>query len=94
MTAEKTVELIPDTNFITTTEVKDFFDSFFGNHILIKDVSEIPELSQVSSCLWAKHKYDVGLIKGAEPVVITPKSLYRPCKINILEAGVIITYEK
>ncbi|XP_065119779.1 uncharacterized protein [Paramisgurnus dabryanus] len=30
--------------------------------------------------LWAKDKYDVGLIKGCEPVVITPKSDYRPCK--------------
>ncbi len=27
-----------------------------------------------------KHKYDVGLIKGCEPVVITPKSDYRPCQ--------------
>ncbi|XP_065150387.1 uncharacterized protein [Paramisgurnus dabryanus] len=30
--------------------------------------------------LWAKDKYDVGLIKGCEPVIITPKSDYRPCK--------------
>lgn len=30
--------------------------------------------------LWAKHKYDVGLIKGCEPVVVTPKSDYRQCQ--------------
>ncbi|XP_044071329.1 uncharacterized protein LOC122884903 isoform X2 [Siniperca chuatsi] len=49
-------------------------------NIFVKDISEIPELNQVSSCLWAQHKYDVGLIKDAEPVVITPKSSYRPCQ--------------
>ncbi|XP_044079093.1 uncharacterized protein LOC122888553 [Siniperca chuatsi] len=49
-------------------------------NIFVKDVSEIPELNQVPSCLWAQHKYDVGLIKDAEPVVITPKSSYRPCQ--------------
>ena len=30
--------------------------------------------------LWAKSKYDVGLIKGCEPVIVTPKSDLRPCK--------------
>lgn len=39
-----------------------------------------PALAEVPSELWAKHKYDVGLIKGCEPVVITPKSDYRPCQ--------------
>lgn len=39
-----------------------------------------PALEEVPSELWAKHKYYVGLIKGCEPVVITPKSDYRPCQ--------------
>ncbi len=42
-----------------------------------------PVLAEISPKLWAKHKYDVGLIKGCEPVVITPKSDYRPCQIAI-----------
>lgn len=37
-------------------------------------------LDNVPDYLWAKDKYDVGLIKGCEPVTITPKSDYRPCK--------------
>uniref|UniRef100_A0A8C5H2T9 Reverse transcriptase domain-containing protein n=2 Tax=Gouania willdenowi TaxID=441366 RepID=A0A8C5H2T9_GOUWI len=37
-----------------------------------------PLLSSVPSGLWAKHKYDVGLIRDCAPVVITPKSSYRP----------------
>ena len=32
--------------------------------------------------LWASHKYDVGLVKNCEPVVITPKSDYRPCQLQ------------
>ncbi|KAL0149321.1 hypothetical protein M9458_055359, partial [Cirrhinus mrigala] len=39
-----------------------------------------PALAEVPSYVWAKHKYDVGLIKGCEPLVITPKSDYRPCQ--------------
>ncbi|XP_048009377.1 protein NYNRIN-like [Megalobrama amblycephala] len=39
-----------------------------------------PALAEVPDELWAKHKYDVGLIKGCEPVIITPKSDYRPCQ--------------
>ncbi len=38
-----------------------------------------PVLAEIPPKLWAKHKYDVGLIKGCEPVVITPKSDYRLC---------------
>ncbi len=38
-----------------------------------------PVLAEIPPKLWAKHKYDVGLIKGCEPVVITPKSGYRLC---------------
>ncbi len=43
-----------------------------------------PVLAEIPSKLWAKHKYDVGLIKGCEPVVITPKSDYRPCQSQCL----------
>ncbi len=53
-----------------------------GNHCMA-DIcaSELhPALVDVPSELWAKHKHDVGLIKGCEPVVITPKSDYRPCQ--------------
>ncbi|KAL0150426.1 hypothetical protein M9458_054243 [Cirrhinus mrigala] len=39
-----------------------------------------PALAEVPSRVWAKHKYDVGLIKGCEPLVMTPKSDYRPCQ--------------
>ncbi|XP_060941493.1 protein NYNRIN-like [Limanda limanda] len=35
---------------------------------------------EVPSCVWAEHKYDVGLIKGADPIVVIPKSSYRPCQ--------------
>lgn len=34
-----------------------------------------PVLAEIPPKLWAKHKYDVGLIKGCEPVVITPMSI-------------------
>lgn len=37
-----------------------------------------PELQALPGTLWAKGKYDVGLIKNCEP--ITPKSSFRPCK--------------
>ena len=36
-----------------------------------------PELSQVPNTFWAKSKYDVGLIRNAETVVITPESDYQ-----------------
>ena len=40
----------------------------------------IPALQEVPSELWASQKYDVGLIKNCEPVVITLKSDYSPCQ--------------
>ncbi|KAI3364118.1 hypothetical protein L3Q82_010793, partial [Scortum barcoo] len=40
----------------------------------------ITALQEVPKTLWAVGKYDVGLIKDCEPVVITPKSDFRPCK--------------
>lgn len=43
------------------------------------DVAQLPtELKQVPGSLWAAHKFDVGLIKGAETVKITPKSDFCP----------------
>lgn len=39
-----------------------------------------PQLTDVPTILWAKHKYDVGLMKNAAPLIVTPKSDYRPCK--------------
>ncbi|XP_066506393.1 uncharacterized protein [Hoplias malabaricus] len=40
--------------------------------VLPTDLADIPDT------LWAKGKNDVGLIRNCEPVVITPKSTYRP----------------
>ncbi|XP_026035979.1 uncharacterized protein LOC113029362 [Astatotilapia calliptera] len=37
-------------------------------------------LTEVPDGLWASSKYDVGLITDCEPVVITPKSSFRPCQ--------------
>ncbi|XP_060775073.1 uncharacterized protein LOC132884959 [Neoarius graeffei] len=37
-----------------------------------------PKLAGVPNSFWTKGKHDVGLIKNAEPVVITPKSDSRP----------------
>ncbi|MGL5901352.1 MAG: hypothetical protein ACRCZO_01600, partial [Cetobacterium sp.] len=53
-----------------------------GNQRTVQnDITEIhPALAEVPETLWAKHKYDVGLIKNCEPVVIVPKSDYRPCQ--------------
>lgn len=34
--------------------------------------------AEVPHTLWATHKYDVGLIKSAQPVSIMAKSNYRP----------------
>ncbi len=49
-------------------------------HGSISAIDIHPVLAEIPSKLWAKHKYDVGLIKGCEPVVINPKSDYRPCQ--------------
>ena len=37
-----------------------------------------PRLAEVPPTLWAKNKYDVGCIRNVEPLVVTPKSTYRP----------------
>ncbi|XP_036981438.1 uncharacterized protein LOC119034487 isoform X3 [Acanthopagrus latus] len=85
ITAVRSVELIPDTKWDLSKFVrsnKGCFDSFDACHegFFVDDVTEVPELSQVPAHLWAQHKHDVGLIKNAEPVIITPKSSYRPCQ--------------
>ena len=37
-----------------------------------------PRLAEVPPTLWAKSKYDVGCIQNVEPLMVTPKSTYRP----------------
>ncbi len=44
------------------------------------DVINHPALQEVPQTLQARDKHDVCLIKGMRPVVITPKSDYRPCQ--------------
>lgn len=38
-----------------------------------------PALDTLPDELWAAGKYDVGLVLSASPVVVTPKTDYRPC---------------
>lgn len=46
--------------------------------LLNTDTLMHPILLLLPSPLWAANQYDVGLIKGSEPFVITPKYNYRP----------------
>lgn len=85
--AVRTVELIPEARGKRADKFSDWrrdrgFSRPAWKTVLncVADVADIPELQQVPSHLWARTKYDVGLIKGVEPVVITPKSSYRPCQ--------------
>ena len=49
------------------------------SHTCYSSSADLPEiLQEVPRTLWASHKYDVGLIKSAEPVKIKPLSGYRP----------------
>lgn len=41
------------------------------------------ELATIPDCLWAKHKYDVGLVKEATFLVVHPGSDCRPRQTNI-----------
>ncbi|XP_060799623.1 uncharacterized protein LOC132901325 isoform X1 [Neoarius graeffei] len=43
-----------------------------------------PKLAGVPNSVWAKGRHDVGLIKNAEPVVITPKSDFSPKQTQYL----------
>ncbi len=63
---------------IVTAVVETTMEKHEHGSISATDIN--PALAEIPSKLWAKHKYDVGLIKGCEPVVITPKSDYRPCQ--------------
>ena len=50
--------------------------------MVLESISEqlSPLLEQVPDIVWAKDEYDIGCMKGAKPVVVTPKSTYRPYK--------------
>ncbi|XP_041859332.1 uncharacterized protein LOC121651305 [Melanotaenia boesemani] len=50
------------------------------NHTCLSEseLENIPALKAVPKSLWATSNYDVGLIKNCPPVVITPRSDYRP----------------
>uniref|UniRef100_A0AAZ3S090 ribonuclease H n=1 Tax=Oncorhynchus tshawytscha TaxID=74940 RepID=A0AAZ3S090_ONCTS len=52
--------------------------SFSTNIMLLSEDS--PLLRGVPECLWARDKYDFGRIKGAEPMVVTPKDTRRPSR--------------
>ncbi|XP_060922638.1 uncharacterized protein LOC132996313 [Limanda limanda] len=81
--AIRSVELIPDIDFVNvkhTPQIGKPLDMSDEGFSFVLNISDIPELNQVPSCVWAEHKYDVGLIKGADPIVIIPKSSYRPCQ--------------
>ena len=45
-----------------------------------ESIKNHPVLNGVPEQLWSTHKYDVGLIKDATPMVVVPKSDYRPNK--------------
>ena len=62
------------------------------------ELAQVLGLQKVPATLWAKGPYDVGLIRNAEPVVITPKSDYRPCQQQYLlraeaEEGITPVFE-
>ena len=41
--------------------------------------SAIQALERLPDDLWARSKFDCGLVKSASPIVVTPKTSYRPC---------------
>lgn len=47
-------------------------------HTFLTATDVHPALGIIPDSLWAKGKYDVGLIRNCEPVRVTPKSDYRP----------------
>ncbi|XP_042251981.1 uncharacterized protein LOC121886123 [Thunnus maccoyii] len=68
--AHRTIQLADQFPLVVHNFVMDSFESK-ENH---------PALEGVPKQLWATHKYDVGLIKDATPLVVVPKSDYRPNK--------------
>uniref|UniRef100_A0AAQ4RT80 ribonuclease H n=1 Tax=Gasterosteus aculeatus aculeatus TaxID=481459 RepID=A0AAQ4RT80_GASAC len=69
--ALRSVYVMDENNIFSDTHT----DTFLTN---VSSIS--PALSSVPDTLWAAHKYDVGLIKKCQPVVITPRSDFRPHK--------------
>ena len=47
---------------------------------MVQLTADSPELTDIPTTLWAKGKYDVGLIKHVQPIEIVPKSEYSSCK--------------
>ncbi|XP_034089816.1 uncharacterized protein LOC117557974 [Gymnodraco acuticeps] len=65
---------------LTLTGNEDYVNPVTGPEFsFFSHISELFDaLKTVPQILWAAHKYDVGLIRSAELVVITPKSTFRP----------------
>ena len=56
-------------------------ENYHHSYAILSSPSDVsPLLSDLPETLWAKDKYDVGLIRNCDPVEINPKSDYRPCK--------------
>ncbi|XP_062255780.1 protein NYNRIN-like [Platichthys flesus] len=67
----RTVQLVPDTYTDTQNAHAYLYDT--------DNISEThPALKEVPKTLWAQGNHDVGLIRNMKPVVIKPKSDYRP----------------
>uniref|UniRef100_A0A673A8H2 ribonuclease H n=1 Tax=Sphaeramia orbicularis TaxID=375764 RepID=A0A673A8H2_9TELE len=61
----------------------------------LSPVSVPPELADIPPDVWATGPHDVGLVRNCPPVIITPRSDYRPCqKQSVFEAylnvGIIV----
>lgn len=61
-----------------TVELVNESPAFIGMFLSVEQAADIPALQEVPETLWATSEYDVGLIKGCEPVVITQKRNYFP----------------
>lgn len=62
----------------TTVELVNESPEILGVVLSAEQAADIPALWEVPETLWATSEYDVGLIKGCEPVVITQKASYFP----------------
>lgn len=73
----------------STVQLSDFDPSSTIVHNFVvdslKSKKNHPALEGVPNTLWATHKYDVGLIKDATPLVVVLKSDYRPNTLSSLE---------
>lgn len=61
-----------------TVELVNESPAFIGIFLSAEQAADIPALREVPETLWATSEYDVGLIKGCEPIVITQKQYYFP----------------